>query len=46
MVEEDKIKYLDDFALPSFITNKRVRGNGFIGDVFTAQLKARRDTVS
>ena len=46
MMEDEKIKYLDDFALPSFISNKRVRGNGFVGDIFTAQVKARRDTVS
>ena len=40
------MKYLDEYALPSFATDKKHRGHGFIGIVFTKQIKARRDTVS
>ena len=46
IMEAEKIKYLDKYALPAFATDKIIRGNGFIGDIFTKQIKARRDTVS
>ena len=34
IMEMEKIKYLDKYALPSFATDKVHRGNGFIGDIF------------
>ena len=46
IMEAEKIKYLNAHALQSFGIYKKVRGHGFIGDLFTKQIKARRDTVS
>ena len=46
IMESEKIKYLDAYALPSVRNVKKERGHGFVGDIFTKQIKARRDTVS
>ena len=46
IMEAEKIKYLDAYALPSVRNIKKERGHGFVGDIFTKQIKARRDTVS
>ena len=46
IMEAQKIKYLDAYALPSVKNNKKERGHRFVGDIFTKQIKARKDTVS
>ena len=46
IMEAEKIRYLDAHALQCIGVYKKIRGHGFIGDLFTKQIKARRDTVS
>ena len=45
IMEAEKVKYLDEHALPSDSSVKK-RGNGCFGDILTKQIKAIRDTVS
>ena len=48
IMESNKVKYLDRYALPlsEVKLKKRSTWNGWIGIILTQQIKSRRDTVS